>query len=192
MNHSTVHVKPFRIDSHHLVNNNNISESKAKTFFSRDVQVYAYVYPDDKTYTVHLCPMFWTASDGIEMDCQVGTLIHEVSHFNGTEDYTYESKPEHEIFALRHNRDGTFDIACHHSRLALQNAQNLEYQFELDLQHTQPYVHGKYGCCGTTEKYSICPYRIYDFVLTDEVDPATTFARNDIVLHSNNLRKSNF
>lgn len=52
-----------------------------------DSNVYAYVYPSDKTFTVYLCNLFFTIPSE-----RVETVIHEMSHFNslgGTEDYAY-------------------------------------------------------------------------------------------------------
>lgn len=58
-----------------------------------DRGVYAYVYPTDPTYTIHLCGAFWTASTNkYSYDSQPGTLSHEMSHFNsiaGTDDWEY-------------------------------------------------------------------------------------------------------
>jgi len=52
--------------------------------------VYAYVYPTDKTYTVYLCGAFWNQADE-----RVNTVVHEMSHFStlgGTDDYAYGKK----------------------------------------------------------------------------------------------------
>jgi len=49
--------------------------------------VYAYVYPNDRTYTVYLCGAFWSQPSE-----RPNTIVHEMSHFTdfgGTEDYTY-------------------------------------------------------------------------------------------------------
>jgi len=49
--------------------------------------VYAYVYPNDRTFTVYLCGAFW--SQPAE---RVNTIVHEMSHFDslgGTDDYAY-------------------------------------------------------------------------------------------------------
>jgi len=55
--------------------------------------VYAYVYPTDPRHTIHLCPVFWTATTNkYQFNSQPGTLSHESSHFNdvaGTQDYQY-------------------------------------------------------------------------------------------------------
>jgi len=49
--------------------------------------VYAYVYPNDKTYTVYLCGAFWSQPSE-----RPNTIVHEMSHFTsfgGTLDYAY-------------------------------------------------------------------------------------------------------
>jgi len=49
--------------------------------------VYAYVYPSDRTYTVYLCGVFWSVPNE-----RVNTIVHEMSHFDtlgGTDDYAY-------------------------------------------------------------------------------------------------------
>ncbi len=52
---------------------------------------FAFVFPSDSTYTVHLCGSFWDAPV-TGTDSRGGTLIHETSHFTpiaATEDYAY-------------------------------------------------------------------------------------------------------
>jgi hypothetical protein len=56
---------------------------------------YAYVYRDDKTHTVYLCPVFFAKNDEkpLSKDSKIGTLIHELSHFQdvlGTKDLSME------------------------------------------------------------------------------------------------------
>jgi peptidyl-Lys metalloendopeptidase len=49
--------------------------------------VYAYVYPNDRTYTVYLCGAFWSQANE-----RANTIVHEMSHFDtlgGTQDYAY-------------------------------------------------------------------------------------------------------
>jgi len=49
--------------------------------------VYAYVYPNDATFTVYLCGAFWSQANE-----RVNTVVHEMSHFTslgGTDDYAY-------------------------------------------------------------------------------------------------------
>jgi len=52
---------------------------------------YGYVNPSDRTYTVHLCSLFWSIPNERE-----NTIIHEMSHFTplgGTGDYAYGETP---------------------------------------------------------------------------------------------------
>ena len=55
--------------------------------------VYAYVYPDDPTHTIYLCPVFWQSTPNpYNWNSQPGTLTHESSHFTdvaATDDYQY-------------------------------------------------------------------------------------------------------
>ena len=76
----------------------------------------AYVFPNDKSCTIYLCPGFYDL-DEEGLDSRAGTLIHEASHFNkvaGTDDIVYG--PEN---ARRLARDRPGD-AC-------RNADNYEY-----------------------------------------------------------------
>jgi len=53
--------------------------------------VYAYVYPNDSTYTVYACSGYHNAP-ACAYDSKPGTIIHELSHFSsvaGTQDYAY-------------------------------------------------------------------------------------------------------
>lgn len=55
-------------------------------------EFYAYVYDHDPT-TIYLGSLFWVAGDGLTVDSKIGTLIHEVSHFQdaiGTDDLNGE------------------------------------------------------------------------------------------------------
>jgi len=79
--------------------------------------VFAYVYPTDSTFTVHLCGAFWTASPSISYDSKPGTIIHEMSHFSplaGTQDHTYGTS-------------GAQDFAARQADKAVNNADNHEY-----------------------------------------------------------------
>jgi len=55
--------------------------------------VYAYVYPNDPTFTIHLCSVFFSTTTALcAFDSTGGTLIHEMSHFvsvGATQDYAY-------------------------------------------------------------------------------------------------------
>jgi len=53
--------------------------------------VYAYVYPTDRTFTVYLCNLFFTIPNE-----RIETIIHEMSHFvtlGATQDYAYGRTP---------------------------------------------------------------------------------------------------
>lgn len=76
---------------------------------------YAYVYPD-RPYNIYLCKVFWTAPLS-GTDSKAGTLIHEMSHFNGvasTDDYIY-------------GQTGAKDLAITDPDKAINNADNHEY-----------------------------------------------------------------
>jgi hypothetical protein len=47
--------------------------------------VYAFVFPEDRTFTMYLCDAFWDAPNTICKDSKPGTLIHEASHFLDTD-----------------------------------------------------------------------------------------------------------
>ena len=56
-----------------------------------DPSVYAFVYPSDSTHAITLCGAFWQAPD-TGTDSQMGTVVHEASHFNdiaATDDWVY-------------------------------------------------------------------------------------------------------
>jgi peptidyl-Lys metalloendopeptidase len=76
---------------------------------------YAYVYPT-VPYKIYLCKVFWTAP-AIGRDSKMGTLIHEMSHFNvvaGTDDYVYGAT-------------GAHNLALTDPVKAIDNADNHEY-----------------------------------------------------------------
>jgi len=60
---------------------------------SCSANVYAYVFPSDKTHTIYVCGVFWQVTvDACKIDSKPGTLLHEMSHFSdvaGTQDYAY-------------------------------------------------------------------------------------------------------
>lgn len=56
-----------------------------------DPNTYAYVYPGDRSRTIHLCNVFLHRSTGNELEL-TNTPIHEMSHFSnvgGTDDWAY-------------------------------------------------------------------------------------------------------
>lgn len=68
-------------------------ESLSKIQFKGSVVdgAYAYVLSRDSSLTIHLCELFFEASEILGVDSQPGTLIHEVSHFVsalGLKDYS--------------------------------------------------------------------------------------------------------
>jgi peptidyl-Lys metalloendopeptidase len=80
---------------------------------------FAYVYPYDSTFTVHLCGAFWSpsASSTPTYDSKPGTMVHELSHFEaigGTDDHTYGS-------------GSAEDLARSYPSKAIYNADNYEY-----------------------------------------------------------------
>jgi len=53
--------------------------------------IYAYVYPNDATFTIHFCKVFFDLPGE-----RVQTIVHELSHFNSlgkTNDYKYGEGP---------------------------------------------------------------------------------------------------
>jgi len=79
---------------------------------------YAYVYPTDTTYTVHLCNAFFsTTTASCSFDCTGGVMIHEMSHFNSvgsTQDYAYGTS-------------ACMNLASTNPSRAIANADNYEY-----------------------------------------------------------------
>jgi len=78
---------------------------------------WAYVYPTDSYYTIHLCGKFWTSPADLGWDTKWGVLIHELSHFQyiratGDHAYGYAS-----CTTLAYNSPAT----------AIQNADSYEY-----------------------------------------------------------------
>jgi peptidyl-Lys metalloendopeptidase len=76
---------------------------------------YAYVYPT-QPYKIYLCKVFWTAPT-TGRDSKMGTLIHEMSHFNvvaSTDDYVYGAT-------------GAHNLALTDPAKAIDNADNHEY-----------------------------------------------------------------
>ena len=56
------------------------------------------MYPT-QPYKIYLCKVFWSAP-AIGRDSKMGTLIHEMSHFNvvaGTDDYVYGATGAHSL-----------------------------------------------------------------------------------------------
>ncbi|XP_074925899.1 uncharacterized protein LOC116823992 [Chelonoidis abingdonii] len=127
---------------------------------------YAYVYPKSGDKTVYLCPLFWEASTDLGEGSQPGILIHEASHFLGIRDITYSKE--------------TISVACRGKLAKLKvgsepsvpdlnslgkavlNANNIEYEFEITLNHKGRYKNGKYSCCGEKAVNSVCERAVPD------------------------------
>ena len=81
-----------------------------------DPSVYAFVYPSDSTHAITLCGAFWQAPD-TGTDSQMGTVVHEASHFNdiaATDDWVY-------------GQAGARSLASTNPARAVDNADNHEY-----------------------------------------------------------------
>jgi len=79
--------------------------------------VYAYVYPADRTHQIYLCGAFWPSPIAGGYDTKAGTLIHELSHFDdlvGTDDWVYGTT-------------GARNLARTNPARAVNNADNFEY-----------------------------------------------------------------
>ncbi len=81
-----------------------------------DPSVYAFVYPSDSTHAITLCGAFWQAPD-TGTDSQMGTVVHEASHFNdiaATDDWVY-------------GQTDARSLASSNPARAVDNADNHEY-----------------------------------------------------------------
>ncbi|EMP41823.1 Peptidyl-Lys metalloendopeptidase [Chelonia mydas] len=121
-------------------------------------ETYAYVYPTTGDKTVYLCPLFWEASADLKKDSQSGTLIHEVSHFLGIHDITYSEASicvacSGELVKSKSDPSAP-DLKS--LRKAVLNANNIEYEFEITLNHKGRYENGRYSCCGEKAVNSVC------------------------------------
>jgi len=82
--------------------------------------VYAYVYPNDPTFTVYVCGGYVNARN-CDIDSKAGTIIHEISHFNsvaGTNDHAY-------------GVTNCQNLARNQPQRAVNNADNHEYMAEV-------------------------------------------------------------
>ncbi|KAG5839051.1 hypothetical protein ANANG_G00200830, partial [Anguilla anguilla] len=122
--------------------------------------IVAYVYTN--AFTVYLCEKFWGAPDHLCFDSKPGTLIHEVSHLLGTEDFMYvpmevELYEDHGTLMGRSQSIWCEDDERHYREDVTQiNANSLEYEFEMVLNHKGGYMEGRYTCCGETKEHSVC------------------------------------
>ncbi|XP_065417389.1 uncharacterized protein LOC135974288 [Chrysemys picta bellii] len=168
---------------------------------------YAYVYSESGDKTVYLCPQFWKASTDLGEGSQPGILIHEASHFLGIRDITYSKE--------------SIDVACRGKLVKLKvgsersvpdlnslakailNASNIEYEFEITLNHKGRYENGRYSCCGEKAKNSVCERAVPDEFLDcnfqgsfpgrkkiNEVVQSLLRARDKLQRHFPELRKT--
>nr|XP_008110710.1 PREDICTED: uncharacterized protein LOC103279113 [Anolis carolinensis] len=160
-----------------------IAELKEVTFKKniREPFTYAYIERTNEKKTIYLCDMFWKAPEYLEKDSQPGTLIHELSHFLGTTDITYE--------------ESTLYAACKGSLVkgsplnpfppkedyweralgnAFLNANSIAHEFELTLNHKGSYEDGKYSCCRETKRHSVCESSVPDHFHTCTLDKTTS------------------
>jgi len=170
----------------------SLIEVMKKIQFKKDVHpnfddVYAYVWPSDKSYTVYLCREFWNAPDRMRIDCKAGTLIHEVSHFLGTEDITYDQKSATGTYRMSKVSDRVaaagdnkmrVRVDCYFGELSVVNANHLEYEFEDGVNHVvnladPEFRSGRHACCGSTDEHSVCYLRM--FMLNPLAQPDESF-----------------
>ncbi|XP_069498928.1 uncharacterized protein [Ambystoma mexicanum] len=134
----------------------------------RFTNTFAYVYIYDKNKIIHLCPLFWEAPESLQKDSQPGTLIHEVSHFLGTTDIVYNEDTRRQEFccegrAMRRTRESV-DGQKEDLKEIITNADNVEYEFEITLNHKGTYewmkrgplTYRAYTCCGERAENSVC------------------------------------
>ncbi|XP_069498929.1 uncharacterized protein [Ambystoma mexicanum] len=124
---------------------------------------YAYVYPHSMNITIYLCPQFWVAPKHLEKNSQMGTLIHEASHFLGTKDLAYGKGTKR----IKFGSGGTVVrgiLAKEDLMEVMSNADNIEYEFEVTLNHKGDYIrvntarsfHHEYDCCQERAEHSVC------------------------------------
>ncbi|XP_053900529.1 uncharacterized protein LOC128845664 [Malaclemys terrapin pileata] len=149
-----------------------ISELEAVKFkedLTRE-NTYAYVYPKSGDKTMYLCPQFWKASTDLGEGSQPGLLFHEASHFLGTDDITYSKES---ISVACRGKLAKLKVGSESSvpdlnslAKAILNANNIEYEFEITLNHKGRYKNGKYTCCGEKAVNSVCERAVPDEFLT--------------------------
>ncbi|OCT63368.1 hypothetical protein XELAEV_18044464mg [Xenopus laevis] len=114
----------------------------------KEEKTIAYVYSSSSARTIYLCPLFWKEKKYLALDSQLGTLIHEVSHFLGYKDRHTEKTTESQ--AQLHRALTTYEIAL---------------AFERYLNHDEQYENNYYSCCGETSRDSVCKYSLMAFIL---------------------------
>ncbi|XP_065417387.1 uncharacterized protein LOC112061527 [Chrysemys picta bellii] len=167
----------------------------------------AYIYSESGDKTVYLCPEFWKASAYLGEGSQPGTLIHEVSHFLGIRDINHSKESIHVAFAWR-GKLAKLKVGSEPSvpdlnslAKALLNANNIECEFEITLNHKGKYKNGKYTCCGEKAMNSVCERAVPDEFLTcnfqgslsimKDIDELLTLlpARDRVKRHIDELRE---
>ncbi|CAM5092887.1 unnamed protein product [Natator depressus] len=135
-----------------------ISVLEAVTFMEdlSEKNIFARVYPKSEDKTIYLGPQFWEASKHLAKDSQLGMLIHEASHFLRTDIITYEDVS----VDRRGLMETTNSMSLHNANFvplsgAVLNA-NIEYVFELTLNHKGKYENAQYSCCGEIARNSVC------------------------------------
>ncbi|XP_060628814.2 uncharacterized protein [Anolis sagrei] len=125
----------------------------------------------ERRRTIYLCDLFWKRSKYLTRRSQPGVLIHEVAHFLGAKDFTYEentlsvgckgclikNSPAH---GSTPSREDDWEEAL---RKAFLNANNIAHEFELTINHKGNYVNGRYSCCGEAKRYSVCESSVPDY-----------------------------
>ncbi|XP_065417390.1 uncharacterized protein LOC101945556 [Chrysemys picta bellii] len=167
----------------------------------------AYIYSESGDKTVYLCPLFWKASTHLGEGSQSGTLIHEVSHFLGIRDINHPKESIDVAFAWR-GKLAKLKVGSEPSvpdlnslAKALLNANNIECEFEITLNHKGRYEKGRYSCCGEKAKHSVCERAVPDEFLTcnfqgslsimKDIDELLTLlpARDRVKRHIDELRE---
>ena len=152
-----------------------------------DKGTFAYVHVDDPNCVVNLCNYFFKkAKAEMGEDSRPGILIHEASHFLGADDVQYEKEaltllmdtdktnimvwgPNDKAVVKANNLSGApildristgderHKIDNFAVRNTYRNANNVEYEFEIRMQHSEDYTEGEgYKCCGEKKIYSVC------------------------------------
>ena len=151
-----------------------------------DRGTFAYVHAEDPNCIVNLCNYFFKkAKAEIGEDSRPGILIHEASHFLGADDVQYKKEilillmdsdktnimvwgPNEEAVMNANNLSGApildkestckrFEADKYAPRDTYRNANNVEYEFEIRMQHIEEFVENEgYKCCNEKKKNSVC------------------------------------
>jgi len=84
--------------------------------------LYAFVYPNDQTRKVYLGALFWTAP-AVGRDSQGGVLLHEMSHWFGTQDSFENYNGGASVYGI----NASHALARSHPELAIKHADSFEY-----------------------------------------------------------------